>query len=292
MTEFLPDAGFTMAYHAWLKSDLSDAEKVTLWAIYSLWNPVHRKWVMNPTASAIAIVRGIHPDTAKDHMKAIEKAGFIARERKPKIGGGCELYLHVNIPENPKTSPTRQDISDGGENPTFGTSKISEGGEITPFTKGVKSPPSIKENNKEKNINPKNDDDDCFSSSAERPTEPFEMPPSANTARMPVVASVPFRPDRPREFVPVQVPPEMRDRIYTVLGTYGDEFARYLTQDMIDKPGFVDDVLRSAQNGKKPIALALKLLKDFGNWISPMERHEKDREIRNEVFFRKLGVRK
>lgn len=289
MNDLLPDSGFTMAYHAWLKSDLSDAEKVTLWAICSLWNPTHCRWVRNPTIETIAELRGIHRDTAKDHMRAIENAGFIVRKRRPKIGGGSELFLQVNIPQRSKTRQVGMGDSEGGESTTFGD---SEGGEIAPLTRGVKSPPSIKEKNEEKNKE-KNDDVVCFSAQEERAkTEPFELPPSANPSRLPTVASLPIRESSPREFVPVQVPEEMRDRIYTVLGTYGDEFVRYLTQEMIDAPGFVEDVLRSAQKGQKPIALAMKLLKGFGNWVSPAERHQKDKQIREAIFWKRMGVTK
>lgn len=290
MGAILPDAGFTMAYHAWLKSDLSDAEKVTLWAICSLWNPMHQAWVENPTAGFISELRGIHIETAKAHFRAIEAAGIITREYHPKIGGGREVTLRINLPTKPRTDPGKTDDSEGSPNTSFGK---SEGSPNASFTKEVQTLPSIKENNKKKNLNPKNDDDDRFSAQEERAkTEPFEHSPETNPARMPVVSSIPLRQRPSREHVPVQVPPEMRDRIYTVLGCDGDTFASRLTQEMVDKSGFVDDVLRSAQNGKKPIALALKLLADFGNWLSPQERHEKTKAIRNEVFWRKMGVSK
>jgi len=290
MNDLLPDAGFTMAYHAWLKSDLSDAEKVTLWAICSLWNPMHQRWVENPTVGFISEFRGIHLETAKAHYRAIEAAGIITREYLPKIGGGREATFTLNLPTKPCTKRVTIDDSEGSPNTSF---ENSEGSPNASFTKEVQTLPSIKENNKEKNLNPKNDVVVCFSAQEEGAnSEPFELPPSANPAAMPTVASVPFRESPPREYRPVQVPQEMRDRIYTTLGTYGDEFVRYLTQEMIDRPRFVDDVLRSASRGKRPIGLAIKLLKDFGNWIDPMERHEKDKQVRNEIFFRKMGVSK
>lgn len=124
--------------------------------------------------------------------------------------------------------------------------------------------------------------------------EPFELPESANVASLPKVGHLPLRPslaDRPTR-VPVQVPQDLRDRIYTTLGTYGDLFVANLTQEMVDRDGYVVDVLRSCQSGRKPIALALKILKDFGNWVSPVERHEADKKLREEIFWRRMGVSK
>lgn len=277
-----------MCPHEWLKSDLSPAEKVTLWAILSLWNQCHARWVSSPTVENVAGIVGVHTETCRKHFVAIESAGFISRDRESIPGGGSRVVLTINLPDPVRPrfaySPTKTLSSEPRE------SLGSEGSESLGSVEGSESLGSLKENTPEKNLNPKNDDDEGGKSpiAGRGNLEPFEMPVAVT---LPKVASLPMResPAR-REFVPVKVSPEMRDRIYTSLGVDGDEFARYLTQEMVDRDGFVDDVLRSAEKGQKRIALALSLLKRFGNWKSPEEKREADKKLREDVFWRKMGV--
>lgn len=248
-----------------------------------------------PSNETLAEMVGVNERSIKRLLSDLEAKGIIDRTHSENPDGSFRRTITVNyvpvlrsghatVSKSWKPDPKGGVIIDppGVTSNTEGVSSVTRGGvsSVTPEHTHIE--------HTQKN----NDDDEERKTPSAESGEPFEMPPSANPARMPVVASLPIRPPLPREHVPVQVPPEMRDRIYTTLGTYGDDFVRRLTQEMVDKPGFIDDTLRAAARGKRPVALALKLLADFGNWISPMERHEMDKAVRNEIFFRKLGVRK
>lgn len=98
--------------------------------------------------------------------------------------------------------------------------------------------------------------------------EPFE---AGMPARMPEIRNG-VKPSRQSAFriVPTRFSQATIDRIYQVLGTDGDDFASMVSQDQADS-GFVEWVLRKAENGKKPIALAVKLLKTSWRegWTNP-----------------------
>lgn len=98
--------------------------------------------------------------------------------------------------------------------------------------------------------------------------EPFE---SGLPVRMPEIRNG-VKPSRTSAFriVPTQFQQATIDRIYQVLGTDGDDFAAMVSQDQADA-GFVEWVLRKAESGKKPIALAVKLLKTSwrDGWTNP-----------------------
>jgi hypothetical protein len=98
--------------------------------------------------------------------------------------------------------------------------------------------------------------------------EPFE---AGLGTRLPDVRNG-VKPFRQSQFkiVPTQFEQSTIDRIYQVLGTDGDAFAAMVTQDQADA-GFVEWILRKAETGKKPIALAIKLLKTSwrDGWTNP-----------------------
>lgn len=248
-----------------------------------------------PSNETLAEMVGVNERSIKRLLSDLEAKGIIDRTHSENQDGSFRRTITVNyvpvlrsghatVSKSWKPDPKGGVIIDppGVTSNTEGVSSVTRGGvsSVTPEHTHIE--------HTQKN----NDDDEERKTPSAESGEPFELPPSANPSRLPTVASLPIRESIPREFVPVRVPEEMRDRIYTVLGTYGDEFVRYLTQEMIDAPGFVEDVLRSAQKGQKPIALAMKLLKGFGNWVSPAERHQKDKQIREAIFWKRMGVTK
>lgn len=109
--------------------------------------------------------------------------------------------------------------------------------------------------------------------------EPFE---AGNPAPLPAVrnAAEPFRP-RLVELRPTQFKPETRDKILTVLGTEGDQFARKVTQEQADA-GFPDWILDEAKKNRTPVKLAFHLLKTAWreDWISPKAEEETKRAAR------------
>lgn len=98
--------------------------------------------------------------------------------------------------------------------------------------------------------------------------EPFE---SGLAARLPEVRNG-FKSARPSQIriEPTKFDPQTRDRIYEVLGTSGDEFAGMVSQEQADA-GFVDWVLRKSETAKKPIGMAVHLLKKAwrDGWTNP-----------------------
>lgn len=98
--------------------------------------------------------------------------------------------------------------------------------------------------------------------------EPFE---SGLAAELPAVRNGYQRPAKSRiEIVPTQFRTEQRQRMAEVLGIESDEFARLVSQEMADS-GFLEWVLKRAETAKKPIALAVTLLKRAwrDNWTNP-----------------------
>ena len=246
-----------------------------------------------PTNETLAEMVGVNDRSVRRLLAELETKGIIARTSYDKPDGSYHRTITINYV--PVIGKGRSTISKSWS-PGSDQEVISDHPPVTddlggrlPVTGGGRLSVTAEHTHREHSQKNNDDDEERNTLSAES-GEPFEHPPGTNPARMPVVSSIPLRQKPSREHFPVQVPREMRDRIYTVLGCDGDTFASRITQEMVDKPGFVDDVLRSAQNGKKPIALAMNLLAGFGNWLSPQERIEKDKEIRNEVFFRKMGL--
>ena len=98
--------------------------------------------------------------------------------------------------------------------------------------------------------------------------EPFE---SGLPATMPAVRNgiAPFR-NRTVEIVSTKFKPETAARMVEVLDTESDQFKTKVTQEQADA-GFVDWVLMRAESAKRPIGMAMHLLKTAWreDWVDP-----------------------
>lgn len=252
-----------------------------------------------PTNETLAEMVGVNDKSIQRLLASIESKGIVSRSRVEYEDGSFRRFItvhYVPVLKRGDASAKSRVINQKGVPDSRGGEDLTDEVERTLPVTGGRTLPVRSEHSHREHTHLNNDDDGGRNApSAESGGgEPFELPESANVASLPKVGHLPLRPsltDRPTH-VPVQVPQELRDRIYTTLGTYGDLFVANLTQEMVDRDGYVVDVLRSCQGGRKPIALALKILKDFGNWVSPVERHEADKKLREEIFWRRMGVAK
>jgi hypothetical protein len=249
-----------------------------------------------PTNETLAEMVGVNERSIRRLLSELESKGVIDKTTEERANGSFKRTITVNyVPViragHASVSKTWESNQNGEDMDNLPHVTDNRGGRLS-GTGGGRLLATTEHTHKEHSHFNNDDDEERKTPSAEKraDAEPFEMTVSGS---LPKVASLPFRQVAvSRSFEPVKVPPEMRDRIYTSLGIDGDEFARHLTQAMIDRDGFVDDVLRNAEKGKKRIALALSLLKQFGNWLSPEEKREADKKLREDVFWRKMGVQR
>lgn len=244
-----------------------------------------------PSNETLAEMVGVNERSIQRLLAELESKGIVERVVYENSDGSFKRTITVNYV--PVIGRGRASVSKtyGAGDDAHDTPRVTSvvGGTL-PVTRGgalpVTSEHTHSEHTQKNNVVVGGSD----TSSAESGHEPFEFPAHANPSRLPTVSSLPIRPRYQREHVPVNIPPEMRDRIYQCLGTRGDEFVRYLTQEMIDKPGFIEDVVKTASKGKKPIGLAITLLCRFGNWLDPDERRAADKKLQEEMFYKRLGV--
>lgn len=255
-----PGDGYTIAYHGWMDSSLSDSEKITLIRIYSLYNVNTRTWYLQPTVANLAEMRGMHKETIRQHFDAIEMAGWIIRKRSALIGGGSVVTLEIVRPERGKV-----EFSKAVQTPP------SEDSPNAGLTKTVQTPSSINRvNNKDKN-NKNSDDDSSYLESKpagsgqeqqHQHQHHFDsaLPPArGNTKPIPSGSGVKRK-----------LTPEVAGLAAELLGPWGDEakLIEALTQEQLERPEFISECIREVlgrvRNLKlsgRPTGYLLKVLK-------------------------------
>lgn len=245
-----------------------------------------RTFVSNDTVGQLLKIK---PRNVQKLIKNAIDAGYLKRQFDPATG---RRYLHVNFsdsgderavhPAHSECASTRTGSARDGALSVRGGAHSECASPTPPIYEEQFSVTAIFNNggggseNVRKESKP---EPPAATTTGEESLEPFE---SGNPAPLPAVrnAAEPFR-TRLVELKPTQFRPETRDKILTVLGTEGDQFARKVTQEQADA-GFPDWILDEARRNKTPARLAFHLLKTAWRegWISPKAEEETKRAAR------------
>lgn len=261
----------------WITSNLNGEALRTLILISTFANGETGKCnVRNPK---LAMILGKSDRSVRNDISEIVKAGFMSIEN----GDSRDRILKIESPEwfhRPGRKTSGLDTPNPEEKlpgqPGRKTSAYPE--EKLPRNPEEKLPGpnknTILEHNSQHNSysgsfsQESKPDAKSLAAAADKNLEPFE---SGLATTLPQIRNG-FKTPRHSQIriAPTKFDPATRDRIYEVLGTSGDEFAGMVSQEQVDA-GFVEWVLKRSQDAKKPIGMAVHLLKKAwrDGWTNP-----------------------
>lgn len=242
-----------------------------------------RTFIANDTVGDMLKIK---PRNVQKLMKSVIDAGYLKRQYDTDSG---RRFLRVNFDstgDELEVHPAHSECAGGRTRSTGGGALGVRG---VAHSECASPTPPIYEEQLPLTATFNNSGSDSTSEESkpvEKPTttttkklEPFE---AGLGAELPAVRNAvePFRP-RLVELQPTQFKPETRDRIMSVLGHDGEQFARKITQEQADA-GFPDWILREAAKNKTPGRLAFHLLKTAwrDGWIDPKAEEQAKRAAR------------
>ena len=270
-------------------SVLTDTEKLGAEALRLLLvvaahaDKQRRSYVSNDTIGEMLKIKSRN---VQKLMKSVIDAGYLKRQYDPDSG---RRYLHVIFddsgdertvhPAHSECASVRTESTGGGALTVQGVAHSECASPTPPIYEEQLSLTVISNSGGSGSSSEESKPPENATTTTIKNLEPFE---AGIGSELPAIRNAvePFRP-RLVELRPTEFKPETRNRIMSILGHDGEQFARKITQEQADA-GFPDWILDEAKRNKTPGRLAFHLLKTAWRpgWINPKAEEEAARARR------------